>query len=719
MSTARDDGEAEALRHLASQVGILAEYYDLSGTLRPTGDATREALLSAMGYDVSPRRIHETLAAERERMSVAQLMPPVRVLEEESHGLDIAASFQERPSFLAGAPGRWRVVLHEESGETTEREGRWGAPASSPSAFPTPKRPPRGYHSLELFVAIDQRELRFEQTLIVVPGRCYTPALAIGEDRVFGILANLYTLRSERNWGVGDFADLGTLFRWARSVGAQFVGINPLHALLNRGTNISPYSPVSRIFKNPLYLAVDEMMRGRHAPAVETRLASTEMQSMLRALRELPNVDYEQVAAVKGLALDALYAAGGSGHPPLRQFVAAHEPELTLFATWMALHEVLDGRAPNGDHRATSDWRQWPEEFRRPHTGAVRRFQEEHADRIAYHRWLQFEIDRQLSQASGERDGMRIGLYQDLAVGSAPGGADTWAHQELFVHGVSIGAPPDPYSATGQEWGLPPLNPEALQRDRYRYFIAMVRANLRHAGALRIDHVMGLFRQFWIPAGGTAADGAYMRYPAADLFGILSLESTRSRAMIVGEDLGTVPPEVPEAMNKWGLLSSRVMYFLKDGGEYAPPTAYPPNALSTANLHDLPPINGFWNGRDIAIRHEVGVLTDDEAGRRLDEREGEKSAFVRRLQRSKLLPEEAAPSSMAELRGATHAFLCGLESQLVGISLDDLTGEVDPVNVPGVRVDQWPCWTRKMTTDLADLATSPEVATALKCESRR
>jgi 4-alpha-glucanotransferase len=387
--------------------------------------------------------------------------------------------------------------------------------------------------------------------LIIVPPHCVTPDELLGDRRAFGFVTNLYTVRSDRNWGVGDFTDLSALVDWAGDVGASFVGVNPLHALANTGSDISPYSPVSRLFRNPLYIDVEAIPELRDAPEVAARIDHPELQAELEALREDGLVRYEQVMALKMPVLEELHRIFTSKPHPDRarayqEWARAEEPELTRFATWMAIAEQL----------GVWNWREWPEELRDSKSEAVSRFAREHAERVDLHRWIQFEVDRQLGAvaATARKRDLAIGLYQDLAIGTSPNGADTWAMPQLFVTSVSIGAPPDPYSATGQNWGLPPIDPRALRRDRYRYFVRLVRTGFRNAGALRIDHVMGLFRLFWIPEGKTGKEGAYVRYPAEDLLGILALESVRHRALVVGEDLGTVPREVPPALQRWGVM---------------------------------------------------------------------------------------------------------------------------------------------------------------------
>jgi 4-alpha-glucanotransferase len=315
--------------------------------------------------------------------------------------------------------------------------------------------------------------------------------------------------------------------------------------------------------------------------------------------------------------------------------------------------------------------------------------------------------------------GMELGVYQDLAIGTSPGGSDTWSYPELFLRGAAVGAPPDPYSSSGQNWGLPPMDPRALRSQCYRFWIQLLRRGFEHAGALRLDHVLGLFRSFWIPDGGTGHDGAYVRFPTRDLLGILALESVRHDALVVGEDLGTVPKEVPPTLKKWGILSSRVLYFERDRRGFKAARHYPALSLATANTHDMATLAGFWSGRDVELREQVGVVSaPDDVRAATRERVRDKAALLRLL---KLAP----PPHFEErhfartLTAAVHAFLCSTPAKLVGLSFDDLTGESDPVNVPGVGPDKYPSWKRRTRMTVEEASWSFEVDDAMRCAARR
>jgi 4-alpha-glucanotransferase len=710
------DDSPSSLHDLAAHVGIVPEYFDMQGRIQRATDDAQRAVLSALGFDASSEATASDALDRLLREEREELLAPVRVVRRSS---STPTTLDVRVPHAANAGGSWRLELAIEGGQRHVTEGTFTEESALALALPAVL--PLGYHQARLTLSCDAGTWTNEQTLIVVPDRCYAPADILGESGAFGLIANLYTVRSDTNWGVGDLSDLARLAKWGGRMGADFVGVNPLHALLNRGIDVSPYSPVSRLFRNPIYIDVMRVPELRDAPDVADRLMSPEFATQLDALRETASVRYEQVMGIKGLALDALYrvflsrvrGSGDDRDHGYEAYVSANDPALTRFATWMAIAE-----SPGRGY----DWRTWPSELRHPTSAAVKQFAVDRADRVEFHRWVQFELDRQIGEAAADARaaGMRIGLYPDLAIGTSPAGADAWAFPDLFVRGVSVGAPPDPYAANGQNWGLPPINPRALRRDRYQYFVNLLRSGFRHAGALRIDHVLGLFRLFWIPDGFSGAGGVYVKYPAEELLGIIALESVRHRALVVGEDLGTVPGEVPSALAGWGVLSSKVLYFERDDrGDFKPANTYPALALATANTHDMPAISGFWLGRDIDVRRQVGLIaSDDEAGRAHADRDREREALLRRLADDHVLPESRAPKSLAELRGAVHAFLCRTPARLVGISLDDLTGEIEPVNVPGVGPDRYSSWTRKMRDTLETFTVSDDAHTALRCDGR-
>src|SRR6476469_8353310 len=496
---------ASALRLLADRLGILPEYVDQTGRQsRSTTDETRVAIIAAMGFDASSESRAASVLAQLDERERARPLPPVRVLVH-----DGAFALPSRGAAL-----------------TLERGGVWSEGRELPI----------GYHTLT--------DGDRTQTLIVVPPRCMAPIRP-----AMGVIANLYAVRSDANWGVGDITDLAAIAEWSGEKGAAFVGVNPLHALRNRGHDISPYSPVSRLYRNPIYIDVSAVPELNESTDARALLEDPLTKHTLASLRVSTNVDYEGVWSLKRRALELLHrtfiirhrdARSGRGRD-YRAYLEREGANLINFATFCALEDHF------GANGGSAAWPQWPAPFRHPSSAEVLAYREANIDSVDFHRWLQFELDRQLGAAAAlaRESGLGIGIYQDLAIGAAPDSADVWAFGHLFLPGISVGAPPDAYAAQGQNWGLPPIDPHQLVEDRYAFWIALIRASLRHAGALRIDHVLGLFRQFWIPVGMSGKQGAYVRFPTEDMRGILALESVRHRAPIVGEDLGTVPEEVP------------------------------------------------------------------------------------------------------------------------------------------------------------------------------
>jgi len=510
------------------------------------------------------------------------------------------------------------------------------------------------------------------------------------------------------------------LARLAGPFGAAFVGLNPLHALRNVPGYMCPYCPVSRLFQNPLYLDIEAIPEFADCGEARQRVESSEFQATLAACRETNQVDYARGAALKDDVLRLLHATFLRRHADhntdrgraYREFVTQRGKVLTDYATFMA----LDARFRR-EGASVRDWRDWPAGYHMPNSPEVETFRAAHRREIDFYCYVQFELDRQLAstQEEARHAGLSLGLYHDLAIGSAADGSDAWAFGDLFVKGVQVGAPPDPYSVTGQTWGFPPVDPRRLTALRYHYWIELLRSNLAHAGMLRIDHVMGLFRQFWVPDDVPGSDGAYVRYPADDLLGILALESQRHGTVIVGEDLGTVPRGLPATLARWGILSSRVMYFeRRRRGSFRPATSYSKRALATATTHDHPPLAGFWRGRDLEVRRELSLLAGEkELADAQKERAHTRAALLRRLVADGLLSKVESYSAEDLIR-AVHLFLARTPCPLLGISLDDLAGETDPVNLPGVELSQYSSWSRRMGKDVESIFTDEAVLRLLR-----
>lgn len=534
---------------------------------------------------------------------------------------------------------------------------------------------------------------------------CHMPAW-LAETRVWGISLQLYELRSRRNWGIGDFSDLATFCDIAAEAGADFVGLNPLHALfLADPDRCSPFSPSSRQFLNPLYIAVD---------AVAGYEPSGPVAAKARALSALPTVDYAQVAALKITALRQIWSRDGwredAGAAAAFDVYCARRGEaLRAHALFEALSEEMVSRGFG------CGWRSWPEEFRDPRSDTVAAFTRENSDEVRFQCWLQWLCETQLEKVAttAHGAGMRIGLYLDYAVGDAPDGSATWTDRDAYVVDRSVGAPPDYFSAYGQDWGLTPLSPETLARTGCAAFAEPVDTAMRFGGALRIDHVMALERLFFVPEGHSPADGAYVEYPTEALMDVLARLSNDHESLVIGEDLGVVPEGFRERMAARGILSYRIAYFEKEEASFKPAQAYPELAIACISTHDLAPLRAWWRGDDIRLRHGIGAIDAEMAAVQTKERAAERVALVEVLDQSDALaPEEArAYAAAAEEPGeflppgfaaAMHRFIALTPCKLAAARLADLSGDDRPTNLPGT-VDAYPNWRFKCPIPLEDL----------------
>ncbi|MEO6527382.1 MAG: 4-alpha-glucanotransferase [Gemmatimonadaceae bacterium] len=702
------------LRRLADRLGIATSYLDQSGgEERITSDLTRERLLAAMGIDGSSEQRAAAALRTLRRQTKHQWIAPVRVVRQRSRAVRRVVV---RLPTLHVHEIAWTLTLRTEEGVALSWRGTIPGGYARRVELALPQVPPLGYHDLTIELDADGRRLAATQRLIVVPSRCTPPEAKLHGRRAFGITANLYTVRSERNWGAGDVGDLTTLAEWTAHAGGAFVGVNPLHALRNEGYDVSPYSPITRLFRNPLYLEVESVPELAYDAESRDRIGAPDFQAELAELRGAHMLDYARIMAIRAPVLASLHRVfvqrecvpHTSRGRAYTAFMAREDPQLTQFATFMAISE-----------REGPDARQWPEPLRDANSEVVTALRHELLERVDFHRWIQFEIDRQLGRAAADaaNAGLTLGVYQDLAVGSAPSGSDVWANPGLFVPGATVGAPPDMYSDEGQNWGLPAIDPHVLRATGYDYWVRLLRAGFRHAGALRLDHALGLFRMFWVPLGESAREGTFVKSFANDLFGILALESVRHGSLVVGEDLGTVPPEVPAVLAKWGVLSSKVLVFERNfhTGRFRAAADYPRLALATVDTHDLPPLVGWLEQRDLTLRSEVGDLVDPEQQRAAREsRTSDRSALIEMLIDAGLLPHSARETIHSEpLIAALHSFIRSAPSALVGLSLDDLAREAEPVNIPGIWQDKYPSWSRRMRETVEKLLTDPSTTTML------
>jgi (1->4)-alpha-D-glucan 1-alpha-D-glucosylmutase len=698
-----DSGLVERLCRLR---GIAPEYTDVRNRTLRASDATLLAILSAMGHQVDDATGLEREADLLEELDWVRVLPPVVVL----HG-------DRRVPFTVLAPLLpricWRVELEgggAAAGEVVPHElpvlgerglrGLWYVRL----ALELPELPP-GYHRLALDKE-DGTQLA-AAPLIVAPDRCHEPDAIRRGARLWGFAVQLYTLRSERNWGVGDFTDLAQFAERAAGLGADVVGLNPLHALFPADPHLaSPYSPSSRYFLNVLY--IDPEAVPEFAEAVEARrLVSTpEFQARLAALRECDFVDYAGVTACKLEALRLIWRrfnrkARKERRASFDEFVNKGGEALEKTSFFDVLHEGLTARGVRGG------WPGWPPEYRDPEAPASQAVRGAGPGELDFRRWLQWIAVDQLAAAEdrARRAGMRLGVYRDLAVGANAGGAETWSDRALYGATASVGAPPDPLAPGGQNWGIPPMLPHELRARAYEPFIRLLRANMGRGGALRIDHVMVLCRLWWVPAGRPSSEGAYVHYRLDELMAIVALESVRHGCLVIGEDLGTVPPEIRSAMRDHGMYSYRPFFFEKSAdGSFRLPDDYPRESLAAVATHDLPPLASWWNGSDIQLRERLALYPDGEsvvAAR--EERERDRRLLLAALQAEDLLPADASapdgrPGPMTRgLAKAVHAYLGRSHAAVMVVQPEDCLGMEVPVNVPGTS-SEYPNWARKLDT---------------------
>ncbi|MGC3003142.1 4-alpha-glucanotransferase, partial [Streptomyces sp. G35A] len=570
---------------------------------------------------------------------------------------------------------------------------------------------PPGVHEVTA-TAPDGRTARAH--LIVAPPRLPAPPA-----RSYGLLVQLYSLLSRRSWGMGDLGDLAELAGWAgRALGAGFVQVNPLHAAVpGAPTDPSPYRPSSRRFPDPVHLRVEDVPEFAGVQDRDRVRALLERAERLRraVLHEGALIDRDAVWEAKREALELVHEVplGPGRRAACADFLAEQGQALEDHATWCALAEVHGG-----------DWHRWPAALRDPRSAETARARRELSDRVDFHSRLVWLTDAQLTaaQRTAREAGMPLGIVHDLAVGVHPGGADAWAQQEYFAAGMSVGAPPDAFNARGQDWGLPPWRPDRLAASGYAPFRALLSALFRYAGALRIDHVMGLFRLWWVPEGHPPTEGTYVRYDAEAMLAVLVLEASRAGAVVIGEDLGTVEPGVREALRERGVYGTSVLWFERDwagDGRPLPPESWRADCLATATTHDLPPTAARLTGEHVDLRDSLGLLTRPLAEERA-EAAADVDEWLELLTRLGLLEPDGggAPAEEAGIR-AVHRYLLRTPARMIGVWLPDGVGDRRPQNLPGTW-DQYPNWRLPIAdaqgrpVTLEELAASPRLRSLIE-----
>jgi len=707
-----------SLNALADAAGIEPRYWDLEGRLHERSPDTARHLLRALGLPAdSDAEITGSLVALTEE-PWRQTLPPVIVAREAT---TVRVPVRLEMTTVARSL-RWSIKL-EDGGQTTGETKLSDVAVDDTKyidgsnitlyALDLPPQP-LGHHRLCI-----ESKSEAATDLIVTPARFHLPA-DWSARRYWGIAAQLYSLRSDTNWGIGDFADLGALSSWSARKGAALVGVNPLHALfLDAPENASPYSPSSRLFFNPLYLDVSAIPDFSESEAARALVNSSAAAAALEVLRRSKFVDYPTVTATKLAVFEELHRHFRMTHAAIddersrafRRFVNERGVDLHRFATFQALSEKF----------RTHDWTRWPIGSADPKSKEIVLFARDHEDRLSFFQYLQWQCSLQLAAVAetAKKNGMEVGLYGDLAVSVAAASSDHWGNQECFLRNMRVGAPPDPFNETGQEWGVVPLNPRQLRLAGYAHFITLLQANMRHVGALRIDHVMGWQRLFIVPAGSLPSEGVYLRFPLDDLMSVAALHSVRNNCIVIGEDLGTVPVGFRERMAEANVLSCRVLYFEQAQGRFRRPGEYPKLAAVSATTHDLATLRGYWTAEDVSLKARLGVFKNaEETDRARDQRDADKRVLADALGNEGLLPNVTQPTDLAnlpwsmEVTNAVHVYLAHSPALLLTAQLDDFVGEQQQVNLPGTSVE-YPNWRRRLDPTLQEITADPVITRAL------
>lgn len=700
---------SHALAELARAFGVATEYWDWQGNHVIVSAATISAVLEALGLESSDDAgIARSLAVVADR-SWRRALPPIVVCRE--------GGTPWVPLHLPDGqtPQVW-MILEDGSRREVRQVDHYVEPRviddlrTGEATFEIPGDLPLGWHTVNARIGLDT----FSTPLVVAPAALALPA-PLQQRRAWGLMSQIYSVRSRQSWGLGDLADLGDMMAWAATdLRADFVLVNPLHAAEPVAPmEPSPYLPTSRRFVNPIYIRIEDIPEMGYMSSAERQLLEWHADDA-RTWNEQDTIDRDLVWSAKVAALRTVF------HQPRpsrreRSFTAFCEREgqgLLDFATWCALAE-----------KHGLPWGQWPAELQDPRGEAVEALRDQIAEDVEFYRWLQWVVDEQLGsvQRQAKEAGMSLGVIHDLAVGVHPEGADAWGLADALARRVTVGAPPDQYNQLGQDWSQPPWRPDRLEELGYAPYRDMLRAALRHAGGIRIDHVIGLFRLWWVPNGQNPHEGTYVRYDHEALISILVLEAHRAGALVIGEDLGVVEPWVRDYLRERGILGTSILWFENDSeGKPLPAEAYRELCLATVTTHDLPPTAGFLAAEHIALRDELGLLT------RPVEQELELADEARRkvldmLVERGLLPPDARENEVIE---ALHRFLSWTPAKLLGVAVPDLTGDHRAMNQPGTD-EEYPNWRLPLAGPdgkpvlLEDLMTSRWARRLARCVAQR
>lgn len=721
----------ELINELSELCGIFPEYWDIFGKKHVTSVDTKKAILRSMKLKIDSAEDIKKEIYERIWKHWKSFIEPVHIKSVNDQPITIPVYIPVKDGEEAKLTIVWSIenetgqkteyTLTGDSTPITEEQQINGTRYIKIDLLDSSHRE-IGYYEINLeckhpenIFSGGSHALQNKSRLIVTPDTCYIPP-DLEEGRTWGFSINLYSIHSARNWGIGDFTDLKKIVSLTAQLNGGFVGINPLHVIPNtKPYGISPYSPISRLFKNFIYLDIENIPDVTESDDARTLLTSENLKKEIDDLKKETLVDYDKVASLKETILKIAFELFYEKHYTqntlrgeyFKKYLSEQGPALESFALFMALWEHM---------KKTSNiytWQQWPEEYQNPSRDAVQVFIKAHEKEILFYQYIQWLIDRQLKAVSDEawNLGMKVGLYYDLAIGALGGGSDAWSFQDIIAGDADVGAPPDDFNPNGQNWGFPPLNPEKLKESGYELFIQTMRNNMKYGGALRIDHALGLFRLFWIPRGKTPKEGAYVTNQSEDLLRIIALESVRNKTIVIAEDLGTIGENVREALEKFHMLSYRLFYFERNYPDpsFVPPEKYPELALCAVTTHDLPTLYGYWVCQDLNVKKQLGMYPDNVLlQEQVKERERDKALILSTLKSQGILPHDSpsepkmVPQMTPDLCLAIYRFLALTPCKLLLVSLDDIIGTLDQQNMPGT-VDEHPNWVQKSPLSLEEI----------------
>jgi 4-alpha-glucanotransferase len=672
----------EQLETLAAEAGLSVDWKDANAKPQRVSPEVLRKVLGGLGY---PADTEDEVKAslERLRKDSQPATPPPLITVDQNTPVDLSAWFAPASPF----------TLKQEDGRV--QEGKLTAQAHVPGVEAV------GYHALE----IDGQSL----TIAVAPKTCYSLGMAgnTAIARDWGLTTQLYYLRREGDGGIGDTQGLEAFVRAAGTRGACAVAISPVHAMFsNDSQRYSPYSPSSRLFLNALYAAPGTILGDG---AVEQAIEKAGLAAEFKRLEDLPLIDWPAAAAAKWTLLRTLYADfTGSDHPfheDFKSFRRAGGEALENHCRFEALRDAGDTLGIGGN------WHDWPEQYKDPRHAALDEFAAQHSDEIGFHAFAQWLIARGLerAQTAARTSGMSVGLIGDLAVGADGAGSQAWSRQDELLSALTVGAPPDILNRAGQSWGISAFSPTGLKRNGFQAFIEMLRANFAHAGGLRIDHVMGLQRLWVIPMGSPPNEGAYLNYPLDDMLRLLSLESWRHKAIVLGEDLGTVPEGLHEKLSEREILGMRVLLFEQDNATFKPIMKWSKDALATTSTHDLPTLTGWLSELDVKWNQTLGFADEAAAQKMRADRERERQGLVKALKQNYTMPGQSA----SDIIDHSIAYLGHTPAPLVLLPIEDALGIEEQANFPGT-IDSHPNWRRRLNGDSGSLLDNADAARRLE-----